>query len=131
MTEQDKQTILASLDSYCQAFADADAEAMQELMWFDDARFTEIEDHIPHPFGRETFLDIMDWIRNNAKPGNQMTFEEPQIFDLAGDVAYGVALQHITTEAGSGTSRVTFIFMKKDSVWKIIHGHFSDMPTPD
>ncbi len=131
MTEQDKQTILALLDSYCQAFADADADALQALMWFDDERFTEIEDHIPHPFGRETFLGIMDWIRNNAKPGNQMTFEQPEIFGLADDVAYGVALQHITTETGSGISRVTFIFVKKDGEWKIMHGHFSSMPTPD
>ncbi len=128
MIEQDKQVILALLDSYCQAFADADADALQALLWFEDERFTEIEDHIPHPFGRKVFLDVMDWIRNNAKPGNKMIFTQPQVFALADDVAYSVALQNITTETGNSTSRVTLIYVKKDGIWKIMHGHFSSVP---
>lgn len=129
MNDQDKQAILTLLNGYCQAFVAADADALQALLWFEDERFTEIEDHIPHPFGRQVFLDIMAWIRNNAKPGNQMSFEQPQIFALADDVAYCVALQNMSTDTGSSTSRVTFIFVQKDGVWKILHGHFSGMPT--
>jgi ketosteroid isomerase-like protein len=125
----DEAAILGILDTYAKAFQDADADLAQSLVWLEDERFSEIEDMIAYPFGKQTYLDIMDWIRNNAKPGTkEMKFHQPTVFSLAENVAYVIALQEIKSEEGQSISRVTLIFLKKDGEWKIIHGHFSPIP---
>lgn len=125
----DEAAILELLDIYVKAFVEADADLAQSLVWLEDERFTEIEDMIAYPFGRETYLGIMDWIRKNAKPGTkEMKFHQPSVFFLADNVAYVIALQEIKSEEGQSVSRVTLIFLEKDGKWKIIHGHFSPIP---
>jgi len=44
------------------------------LFWIDDERSIEVENHILEPFGRERFLDIMDWTRKYQEPGWKMKF---------------------------------------------------------
>lgn len=129
MLEKDRLLILAVLDVYCKAFAEADADTLRALLCLDDKRFTAVEDHIPMPFGRDAQLDILDRIRTTAAPGGHMAFTATQFFSLGPTAAYGVAVQKVTSAAGSGTSRVTLIFVKEDGIWKILHGHFSAMPT--
>lgn len=129
MMQNEESKILAVLDSYVNAFQDADPDALASLHWLEDERFSEIEDMIPNPFGKETYLKIADWVRKNAKPGTrQMKFHKPSVFMLSPDIAYTVAIQEITTPKGTGTSRVTLVFLKKDSEWRILHGHFSEVP---
>jgi len=126
---EDASKILGLLDTYVKAFEEADADLAQSLVWLDDERFTEIEDMIAYPFGMDTYLEIMDWIRENAEPGKQeMIFHDPQVFFLADDVAYLITIQEIINEESKNLSRVTLILLKKDGEWKIIHGHFSGMP---
>lgn len=126
---KEEAKILEVIKTYEQAFADADADGLADLHWLEDERFSEIEDMIPMPFGKKTYEKIADWIRKNAEPGTrQMKFHDPNVFFLAEDVAYLVAIQEIKTPKGETKSRVTLIFLKKDGQWKIIHGHFSEMP---
>jgi hypothetical protein len=125
----DEVAILGVLDSYVKAFHDADADLLESLVWLDDERFTEIEDMIPVPFGKKTFLAISEWTRANAKPGTrEMTFHDPRVFFLADNVTYLIAIQEVKTPEGEGRSRVSLIFLKKNEEWKIIHGHFSELP---
>jgi ketosteroid isomerase-like protein len=88
----------------------------------------EVENHIPIPFGRDRFLYIMDWIRKHQKPGWNMEFMNTKIFILSPTVAYSVSLRKETIDGEDSISRVTLIYLKKDGIWKIIHGHFSYVP---
>lgn len=130
MDEHDRQAIMSMFDTYVRAFVRRDADVMQRLFWLDDDRFTEIEDHIQRPFGRDTFLKIMDWMRDNPRADEKraMAFHDPEVMALAPDVAYSVALQEIITPRGTSISRVTLIYLKRDNEWRIIHGHFSALP---
>lgn len=125
---REKQSILEIIETYVRAFETADADLMESLFWLDDARFVEVENHIPEPFGRKRFLAIMDWIRKYQKPGWKMEFYDTQVHLLSPEVAYSVSLRRMDEDRNVTTSRVTFIFLKKDDRWKIIHGHFSFLP---
>jgi ketosteroid isomerase-like protein len=119
---------LEIIDSYVKSFESADADLMQSLFWFDDPRFVEVENHIREPFGRERFLYIMDWIRKYQKPWWKMRFYDTKVFLLSPSVAYTISMRETVEDGETSTSRVTLIFLKKDGVWKIIHGHFSYKP---
>jgi ketosteroid isomerase-like protein len=124
--EEERQAILAILDEYVAAVNAADADRLERLFWIDDPRFAEIEDHIPMPFCATVFRDIGDWIRKSAKPGLKQRFREPHVYLLAADVAYSIALQDLLES--KTTSRVTLVYLKKAGEWRIIHGHFSNVP---
>gem|GEM_PF-558445 len=130
-TEQvgEERKILALIDKYVRAFETADADLMQSLFWVDDERFIEVENHIPEPFGRERFLAIIDWIRKYQKPGWKMKFYNSKVNMLSSEVAYSVSLRDQKENGKPKTSRVTLIFLKKGNEWKIIHGHFSYLPS--
>jgi len=53
---EDEREILKIIDTYVLAFENANADLMMSLFWFDDSRFTEVENHISEPFGRDRFL---------------------------------------------------------------------------
>jgi len=125
----DRLQILKIIESYTNAFESADAELMQSLFWIDDSRFIEVENHVPEPFGRERFLAIMEWIRKYQKPGWKMRFYDTRIHLLSPTVAYSVSLREERGDGEVKISRVTLIFLKKDGKWKIIHGHFSYVPS--
>jgi uncharacterized protein (TIGR02246 family) len=126
--EEEKRKILEIIETYVQAFEAADADLMASLFWVNDPRFIEVENHIPEPFGRERFLWIMDWIRENQPPGWKMRFYETQVHLLSPEVAYSVSLREEEIEGERGKSRVTLIFLKRGEEWRIIHGHFSRTP---
>jgi len=127
VTEQrDRAALEAILTEYVAAVNAADADRLEALFWVDDPRFSEIEDHIPHPFGATTFRDIGRWIRENAKPGEKQRFHDTRFHFLGPDVAYAVSLQDLLlTET---TSRVTLVFLRNRGEWRIVHGHFSTVP---
>ncbi len=126
--EMEKRQILGIIDKYVQAFEAADADLMQSLFWIDDPRFIEVENHIPEPFGRDRFLWIMDWMRKNQKPGWKMKFYDTKVNFLSPEVAYSVSLRDQKENGDGKTSRVSLIFLKKETAWKIVHGHFSFSP---
>jgi uncharacterized protein (TIGR02246 family) len=126
--EEEKRKILELIDAYVQAFETADSDLMASLFWVDDLRFIEVENHIPEPFGRERFLWIMDWIRENQPSGWKMRFYDTQVHLLSPEVAYSVSLRDQEEDGEVKTSRVTLVFLKKGNEWRIIHGHFSYVP---
>ncbi len=128
MSEADVQRILGLIEAYELAFEAADADGMASLFRIDDPRFVEVENHVLEPFGREPFLWIMDWIRENQPPGWKMRFHDTQIHLLSPEVAYSVSLREEEIEGKKTSSRVTRIFLKKGEEWRIIHGHFSRFP---
>ena len=121
-----KDEILQIIQNYERAVNSANADQLEDLFWFDDERFSEVENHIAVPFGKKVFLDIGSWIRQNARPGAKQRFYDTSVYPLSGDVAYSVSLRE---EIESGKiSRVTLIYLKNEGRWKIIHGHFSYLP---
>lgn len=110
------------------AFESADPDLMQSLFWIDDPRFIEVENHIPRPFGRRRFIEIMDWIRKYQKPGWRMKFYNIEVNILSPEVVYSVSLRDQIEDGDAKTSRVTLIFLKRGGEWRIIHGHFSYVP---
>jgi hypothetical protein len=96
----------------------------------DDERFSEIEDFVPEPFGAKTMKEINDWVRKNGKPGNNVRFTKRQIHLLSTTTAYATSIQELNFDKPS-KSRVTFVFIKIDNQWKIIHAHYSTMPKQD
>lgn len=124
----EKNEILAVIGAYVNAVNAADADRLEALFWYNDARFSEVENHIALPFSKEVFLDIGNWIRQNAEPGVKQRFFDTSIYLLSDDIAYSVSLRE-QFETGK-ISRITLIYLKKDNEWKIIHGHFSLAPDP-
>ena len=114
------------IEQYVSAVNSADADLLESLFWHDDPRFSEVENFVAAPFGQTDFLDIGNWIRKNAEPGHKQRFHNTQIHVLSDGVAYSVSLRDELET--NGVSRVTLIYLKKEGVWKIIHGHFSDAP---
>ena len=93
----------------------------------DDPRFSEIEDFIPEPFGAETLRGIHRWFRKNGKPGNNVNFTKRKVLLLSETTAYATSIQELNFEK-PGKSRVTFVFLKDQNKWKVIHAHYSTMP---
>lgn len=123
-----KRKILEIIDTYVCAFEKADAYLMESLFWANDPRFIEVENHIPEPFECERFLWSMDWMKKHQKPGWKMRFYDTKVHILSPEVAYSVSLRDQSEDGEVKTSRVTLVFLKKENVWKIIHGHFSYVP---
>jgi hypothetical protein len=124
----DKRKLHEIIDTYGCAFEMADADLMTRLFWIDDPRFSEVENDRAQPFGRETFLTITDWIRENARPGGKMRFYDTTVHLLSPHVAYAVSMRDEYENGQAIPSRVTLVFLKKGDDWKIIHGHFSHVP---
>lgn len=126
--KETRRVIEQILGDYVRAFENANADLMQSLFWYEDPRFIEVENHIPQPFSIDRFLFIMDWIRENQKPGWKMRFYDTQIHLLSPDVAYSVSMREQDEDGSMSTSRVTLLYLMKDGQWKILHGHFSLLP---
>jgi uncharacterized protein (TIGR02246 family) len=128
-TEEDRR-ILAVMSTYVRAFETADAKLMQSLHWVDDPNFTEIEDIVSEPFGRDKFLSITDWTKSGGRSPRKMKFYNIKVNVLSPEIAYVIAYQEIRSlkEDEACTSRVSLVFLKKANEWKIIHGHFSSIP---
>ena len=90
-------------------------------------KFSEIEDFIPGPIGADGVRNIHNWIRENGKPGNNVKFKDVKKYDLNSEVFYVTAFQELNFDQPS-MSRVTFIFVKKENKWGIIHAHYSKVP---
>lgn len=129
MSTEDRR-ILAAMNTYVHAFETADAKLMQSLHWVDDPNFTEIEDIVSEPFGRDKFLSIIDWTKSGGRSARKMKFYNIKVNVLSPEIAYITAYQEIRSlkEDEASTSRVSLVFLKKANEWKIIHGHFSAMP---
>lgn len=129
MSTEDRR-ILAAMNTYVHAFETADAKLMQSLHWVDDPNFTEIEDIISEPFGRDKFLSIIDWTKSGGRSARKMKFYNIKVNVLSPEIAYITAYQEIRSlkEDEASTSRVSLVFLKKANEWKIIHGHFSSIP---
>ncbi len=126
MSSGDEKAILDAIKSYEDAVNRADPDALNDLFWLDDPNFSEVENNRPYPFGKEHFLEISEWIRNNAQPGRHQRFYRTDVYFLSREIAYTVSLREEIQE--NTHSRITLIFQKKGDAWKIVHGHFSRVP---
>ncbi len=107
---------------------EADPTKAEAALWLEDERFTEIEDFIPVPIDAQGVRRIHDWIRENGKPGENVHFKDVKVHSLSSEVAYATAIQELHFDEPA-TSRVTFVFLKKNDEWRIIHAHYSSMPS--
>jgi hypothetical protein len=98
------------------------------VLWLEDARFSEIEDYIPEPFGAETLRQIHDWIRKNVRPGDNVRFTDIKVHFLSPGVVYATAIQEQCFDAPE-KSRVPSVFLRQQGGWAIIHAHYSTMPS--
>lgn len=87
-----EQAIVAVVEKYQGAANSRDPSKFREILALGDARFTEIEDHIPVPFGFETANDILRWIEEHPASRYQVRYFNTQAFLLAETVAYAVAM---------------------------------------
>jgi len=111
-----------------QAANKADPAKAACVLWLEDERFTEIEDFIPEPMGAQGVRQIHDWIKENGRPGDNMHFRDIKVYSLSSEVVYATAIQELNFDE-PGTSRVTFVFLKKNDEWRVIHAHYSTMPS--
>jgi ketosteroid isomerase-like protein len=127
--DKTKKEIQQILDLYKKGIDNADADALEALHWADEPEFRLIEDFIQKPFGAETFREIGDWIRENADPGYlDVEFREMELFQLCEDVVYAVGIVRQSCDEGPTEVRMTLIFLRRKGQWRIIHGHWSDIP---
>lgn len=121
------QAILGVIRQLEEAANEAAPEKAEAVLLLDDERFSEIEDFIPKPIGAERVRSIHDWIRQNGEPGDNVRFTEIEVYFLSAETAYATAIQELNFDT-PGKSRVTFVFLKQDGIWGVIHAHYSTMP---
>ena len=118
--------ILSIVDSYTEALDNGDSGIWESLYWLDDERFTEIENDKPYVLGRQYIEQISALLRQRGSAEPNQRWYDTKVYFLSSDVAYSTSLRdEINT---STTSRVTLVYLKKGNEWRIIHGHFSNVP---
>ncbi|MBN1812688.1 MAG: nuclear transport factor 2 family protein [Anaerolineae bacterium] len=127
-TTDETQAILDVITILEEAANEADPTKAEAVLLLEDVRFSEIEDFVPEPFGAEGVIRIHDWIRQNGRPGDNVRFTGIKVYLLSPEVAYATAIQELHFDE-PGKSRVTFVFLKQDGDWGIIHAHYSTMPS--
>ncbi len=130
-TTEDSVSCGDIIEALEQAANAANPDIAEAVMWLDDERFSEIEDHIPLPFEAKTVRDIHQWVRNNSRPGNNIHFRDVNIRQLSDTTAYATAIEEIYMGREASTSRVTFLFLKKEDRWGLIHAHYSGTPADE
>ena len=129
MPESDQtQSILDVIGKLEEPANKADPAIAESVLWLEDARFSEIEDMIPYPFGADAVRHIHDWIRENGVPGDNVRFTDIKAYFLSPEVTYATAIQELNFDT-PGKSRVTFLFLKKEGEWGVLHAHYSTMPS--
>lgn len=123
----DEKQLLQVIDFLEESANKADPSIAEPHILMDDERFSEIEDFIPEPFGADTLREIHDWVRKNGKPGDNVRFTKRRVYLLSPTTAYATSIQELNFEEPS-KSRVTFVFVKAEGQWRVIHGHYSTMP---
>jgi hypothetical protein len=126
-TVNDEKLIIKVIDFLEQSANKADPSITEPHLLMDDERFSEIEDFIPEPFGADGLRGIHDWMRKNGKPGDNVRFTKRQVYLLSPTTAYATSIQELNFDKPS-KSRVTFVFLKIEGRWRVIHGHYSTMP---
>jgi hypothetical protein len=122
--EQSK--IMTVIDSYTKALERGDSTLWESLYWLDDRNFSEIENDKPHVLDRRYIEQISTFLRERGAAALNQRWHDTKVYLLSPDVAYSVSLRDEVNTAT--TSRVTLIFQKKRNEWRVIHGHFSDVP---
>ena len=125
--DNEEKQLLQVIDLLEESANKADPSIAERCILIDDERFSEIEDFIPEPFGADTLREIHDWVRENGKPGDNVRFTRRRVYLLSPTTAYATSIQELNFEKPS-KSRVTFVFVKADGQWRVIHGHYSTMP---
>jgi ketosteroid isomerase-like protein len=129
MTDAGTEPIVEVIRQYEQAANTRDVSAFRRVLALDDPRFTEIEDHIPRPFDAKVARDILKWIEQHPDSGYRVKYESIRAFMLADGVGYAIATNTFESPNGKGEGRVTFVVVRgEDGTWRILHGHWSDMP---
>lgn len=130
-TTEDTTACGRIIEALEQAANTADPDKAEAVMWLDDERFSEIEDHIAVPFGAETVREIHQWARKNLQPGDNIRFRDVNVRQLSDTTIYATAIEQINMGPKPSSSRVTFLFLKKDDRWGLIHAHYSGMPSDE
>jgi ketosteroid isomerase-like protein len=107
----------------------ANPSIAEAVLWLHDDRFSEIEDFIPEPMGAQGVRRIHEWVRENGRPGDNMHFRDIRVHSLSPEVVYATAIQELRFDE-PGASRVTFVLLRQDGAWGVIHAHYSTMPPP-
>jgi hypothetical protein len=126
-TADETQAILDIIGQLEEAANEAAPEKAEAVLLLDDERFSEIEDFISKPIGADRVRSLHDWIRQNGEPGDNVRFTEIDVYPLSAETAYATAIQELNFDT-PGKSRVTFVFLKQDGNWGVIHAHYSTMP---
>lgn len=128
--EQDKNAIQAIIETYATAGRNGEADKFQRLFWSEDPAFTIVENDRAELMGAK----YIAWLTGLIKDGKLLPvqrFYNTQIFLVTPEIAYSISFRdesdpHDATKVL--TSRVTFVYQKKQDEWRILHSHFSFMP---
>ena len=129
--ENVKNTIQGIIEDFEKSVNTVDTSMQKKHIFLDDSRFSEIEDFIPEPIGAKAVTEILEWLEENGKPGNNMKFQNISYYQLSKNTVYTTAIQHLNIDNEPSKSRVTFIFINTDNKWGLIHAHYSAMPKED
>ena len=124
-TDADEREMLEIIENYANLGPSGDADGFSNLFWPDDPNFAMVENDRPHPLGPEYVEMLTHLIRERGRLPNQR-FYDTRVYFLTPEVAYSVSLRDELNS--KKTSRVTFVYQRKQDEWRIIHGHFSYVP---
>lgn len=120
----DEEQILNIIQSY-ETLAGGDAGRFRSLFWSDDPNFTILENDRSGILGAEYIEHLCGIIKARGASHNQR-IHNIRVFFPSDDFAYAIFLRdEMNIKA---TSRVTFVFQRKNDEWRILHSHFSYVP---
>ena len=126
-----KEEVAAAARKWAETIGAADPDAMIKL-YAKDAVFWGTSSRTV----RQDPEAVREYFVGAAKriPGLKMTFEEPMLIRIYGDIAINTGIYTATFVRGGETRtpplRYSFTYIKRGGEWKIINHHSSRMPKP-
>lgn len=77
----------------------------------------------------ETIVRQMhEWIKLQCQAGVDVSFSEVNVRLLSSETAFATAIQELKQGGLTTRNRATFIFLKQNEAWGVIHAHYSSLP---
>jgi hypothetical protein len=121
-----ESAILRIIESYPSALVGGDVKRWESLFWLDDPNFTVIENDRAAVMGAEYIRQLSDLVSKRAGQPIGQRWYDTKVRFIADNCAYTTSLREELND--KKISRVTLLFIRKRTQWRIVHCHFSYVP---
>ncbi len=128
MDEQgEKEHLLDLVSTYQKAFENGDPDLIENLSWDEGSDIFGLDDPRHAPLKARKHSD-KEHAGLHTKTSWQTRFYNTLVYLVTPTLAYSTSLREINRAGQTQTSQVSFIILKKENAWRIVHAHLSSVP---